>query len=238
MITAEKIIALAYGQLGVVENPAGSNKVIYNTDFYGREVSGPAYPWCCSHIWWLFWKLGASSLFCGGARVASCTAVMRYAKNNGLFVKSGFRRGDLILYNFDGNANDAEHIGICVGSDGSSVTCIEGNTSQTSDDNGGKVMLRSRSLKVVIGAYRPNYIQTTKKEEETVKVEVKVLKKGSSGAQVKSLQILLNGKGHSCGEVDGSFGKKTLAGVKSFQTANNLVPDGSVGPATWKKLLG
>ena len=237
MITVDKITALATGQLGVVENPPGSNKVIYNTEFYGKEVSGSSYPWCCVFIWWLFWKLGASTLFCGGTRVASCTATMRYAKNNGLFVRSNYRPGDLILYTFDGNVNDAEHIGLCVAADNNSVTCIEGNTSESSQDNGGKVMLRSRSLKVVIGAYRPNYL-IPKKEEETVKVELKVLKKGSSGRQVETLQILLNCKGFSCGAVDGDFGKKTLAAVKKFQEANHLAVDGSVGPATWKKLLG
>jgi peptidoglycan hydrolase-like protein with peptidoglycan-binding domain len=39
-------------------------------------------------------------------------------------------------------------------------------------------------------------------------------------------------------KVDNSFGKDTLAAVKSFQRDERLSADGSVGPATWKKLCG
>ena len=47
-------ITLAEQQLGTKENPSGSNKVKYNTWFYGSEVSGSAYPWCAAFISWLF----------------------------------------------------------------------------------------------------------------------------------------------------------------------------------------
>ena len=71
----------------------------------------------------------------------------------------------------------------------------------------------------------------------TVKIEMNVLKYGSKGEQVKTLQRLLTAMGHPCGAVDGSFGSITLAGVKSFQSANNLEVDGSVGILTWTALL-
>ncbi|HZJ57077.1 MAG TPA: peptidoglycan-binding protein, partial [Clostridia bacterium] len=62
------------------------------------------------------------------------------------------------------------------------------------------------------------------------------LKRGSKGTQVKYLQQRLNALGFNVGEVDGSFGPKTLAGVHAFQKANGLAVDGSVGPATRAKL--
>lgn len=68
-------------------------------------------------------------------------------------------------------------------------------------------------------------------------VEIPVLKKGAKGAPVGALQILLNGLGYSCGEVDGSFGNKTLAAVQKFQKDRGLAVDGSVGKATWTALL-
>lgn len=60
-----------------------------------------------------------------------------------------------------------------------------------------------------------------------------ILRRGSKGEQVKTLQRLLGFKGD---DVDGSFGKQTLAAVVAFQRANGLVADGEVGPLTWAKL--
>lgn len=243
MVTANQVLALAKGQLGTKESPAGSNNVVYNTEYYGKPVSGN-YPWCCVFIWWLFKKLNASNLFCGGAKIASCTAVMRYAKNHGLWVTSGYKPGDLILYNWNGKKDECHHIGILEGTGKGTVICIEGNTSMTNQDNGGNVMRRTRNLSVVVGAYRPSYVtmvknaSASKKEAEKVNVSVPVLKQGAKGSPVKKLQILLNGLGHNCGSVDGSFGPKTLSAVKAFQAACRLPVDGSVGPKTWAKLLG
>ena len=72
----------------------------------------------------------------------------------------------------------------------------------------------------------------------TTTVKLNVLKSGCTGDSVKALQMLLNGWGHNCGTVDGSFGPKTVAAVKSFQKVNGLTQDASVGPKTWVALLG
>ncbi len=62
------------------------------------------------------------------------------------------------------------------------------------------------------------------------------LKLGSSGASVRTLQQALANAGFSPGAIDGQFGPKTAAAVKSFQSAKGLVADGIVGPKTWAKL--
>lgn len=77
-----------------------------------------------------------------------------------------------------------------------------------------------------------------KKEENTVTVNLPLLKRGSKEDSVKALQILLNGNGHNCGTVDGSFGPATLTAVKAFQKAKKLEQDGIVGALTWATLLG
>jgi putative chitinase len=59
-----------------------------------------------------------------------------------------------------------------------------------------------------------------------------VLKRGSSGDDVKKLQEKLGV------ETTGTFGPKTEAAVKSWQKANGLKDDGIVGNATWSKLFG
>ena len=57
---------------------------------------------------------------------------------------------------------------------------------------------------------------------------------GDTGADVKALQEALISLGFSCGKwgADGEFGKATKSAVVAFQTANNLVADGIVGPKT------
>lgn len=77
---------------------------------------------------------------------------------------------------------------------------------------------------------------------ETVKftVEMRKLKYGSEGEDVKALQILLIGNGCSCGEwgADGDFGISTENAVKEYQRKKNLQADGIAGHQTWSSLLG
>ena len=65
-----------------------------------------------------------------------------------------------------------------------------------------------------------------------------VLKEGSSGAVVRSLQTLLtNGAlgewGTTPQGIDGIFGPKTKASVEAFQTWGGVTVDGVVGDQTW-----
>jgi hypothetical protein len=59
-----------------------------------------------------------------------------------------------------------------------------------------------------------------------------VLKLGSSGAEVTSLQQRLKELGFDPNGVDGHFGAGTQAAVIAFQQANKLETDGKVGPGT------
>lgn len=155
--TPEKVLNLARSQIGVKENPPGSNAVIYNTAYYGREVSGLAYPWCAAFLWWLFHVCGGSELYFGGNKTAGSTTLMNYYKQQGRFLTSDYRAGDLVFFSWKGSKTRADHAGIVESFDGKIVTTIEGNTSIESDDNGGTVMRRYRPLSVVIGAARPDY---------------------------------------------------------------------------------
>lgn len=64
-----------------------------------------------------------------------------------------------------------------------------------------------------------------------------VLKKGSTGVGVVTLQAALNAHGYNCGQADGKFGTQTEIALKAFQTANGLTADGECGALTWAKLL-
>ena len=81
---------------------------------------------------------------------------------------------------------------------------------------------------------------STSQTGEVVEVQLKVLKKGSKGDHVKALQAILRGYGYDLGRtgIDGDFGPVTDSCVRKYQSRNGLETDGSVGPATWRKMLG
>ena len=60
--------------------------------------------------------------------------------------------------------------------------------------------------------------------------------KQSNGPVVVRLQNLLLERGFDPGPIDGIFGDKTEAAVKTFQETNSLEVDGVVGPKTWLAL--
>ena len=70
----------------------------------------------------------------------------------------------------------------------------------------------------------------------TVTVELSVLRKGSRGDQVKTLQRLLNAFGASL-DVDGDFGSKTDKALREYQKAKGLEVDGICGKNSWTSLL-
>lgn len=65
----------------------------------------------------------------------------------------------------------------------------------------------------------------------------RILRRGDSGEDVKSLQELLNKLGYDL-EVDGNYGRGTKAAVRDFQEKNGLGADGNFGPKTAEVLLG
>lgn len=58
-----------------------------------------------------------------------------------------------------------------------------------------------------------------------------VLRVGSVGSYVKAAQVALKVT------ADGIFGRKTETAVRIFQSAHNLIPDGVIGPKTWRELV-
>lgn len=225
-------------QIGIVESPPGSNNVKYNTDYYGSAVSGDSYPWCVTFIWDGFRIAGLSQLFCGGQKTAYCPFVESYARSHGQWVTSGYKEGDLLLYDWNGDGT-ADHIGYCAGTSGSSLICIEGNLSD-------KVQQVTRSPATVRGAYRPRYSDAdptpspSPSPTPSGKFTLPVLRRGSKGETVRAAQILLAGRGYSVGSwgADGDFGSGTYAGVTNFQSSKGLSADGVIGEQTWRALLG
>lgn len=154
--TKDAIVEIAKSQLGVCESPPNSNKVKYNTWYYGREVSGAAYPWCMAFVEWVFNEAGFK-LF----KTASCSAMVNQYKTKSpkQIIKGEYQVGDIIFFDFSGKKTKTEHVGICVGVNGSQIITIEGNTSISNNSNGREVMQRARSLSSISCAIRPTYAE-------------------------------------------------------------------------------
>lgn len=157
MATAKELLAVAVRQLNVREDPPDSNNVRYNTWYYGREVSGNAYPWCMAFVQWCFDQAGVKL----PARTASCGTLMNAAKSFGIWVTEDFQPGDVAIYDFSGKRRTTEHCGIVEAVlPGYGVQAIEGNTSESgSQSNGGMVCRKKRPWKHIVGAIRPEFEQ-------------------------------------------------------------------------------
>ena len=193
MATISELLDIARRQLGVKEDPPGSNKVKYNAWYYGREVSGAAYPWCMVFVQWVFDRASVKL----PTRTASCGALMRAAQAAGCWVTKGYRPGDVVIYDFPGGAA-TDHCGIVEAVDDSRVSAIEGNTSSSNDADGGAVERRTRRLSLIAGAVRPTFDEEVEEMRYNTVAECpdwaretvqKLIDKGYLGGDGQSLDL-------------------------------------------------
>ena len=159
-MTAEKVLAIARGELGNTESPAGSNRTKY-----GKWFGLDGYAWCMMFVMWCFNQAGALRLL--PKRTASCGDLMRSAKAAGCWVTEDYRPGDVVIYDFPGGAA-TDHTGIIEKVTLTGVVAIEGNTSQAgSQSNGGMVCRKTRPYSQIVGVVRPNYQKEDKRMDNT-----------------------------------------------------------------------
>lgn len=247
MAKASEIMKLAKSYVGTKESPAYSNNVIFNTHYYGHEVSGGNYAWCVVFVWDTFRMAGASNLFCDGKKTAWVDTVRDWAKSKGLVVsKDQGRHGDLALFDWNHNGS-GDHIGFidAKNANGSYQTC-EGNTSVDNNSNGGEVRIRTRYPSEIMMIIRPQYEAEeisptpTPTKEETVKMELRMLKRGMSGNDVRAAMLLMKDKGYypwNIPATDKLFGAKMEQGLKKMQAEHGLGVDGLLGKNSWTYLL-
>lgn len=151
MATPEKLLDVARKELGVRESPPGSNAVKYNAWYYGRPVSGAAYPWCMTFVQWVFNQAGARLPYI----TASCGGLLTWYRRNRPERAAGTPRpGDIVIYDF-GHTGIVESVG-----EKGTITAIEGNTSPGSagsQSNGGMVCRRTRKTSCVTAYIRPDW---------------------------------------------------------------------------------
>ena len=159
-MSREKVIEIARLELGVTEDPAGSNRTKYGAA-YGLDGQ----PWCVMFLWWVFREAGERMAFFGGGKTASCSTLLRWYREQGLTVPvEDVQTGDIVLMNFHGG-KDPEHCGLVVETwhrktgELTFVDTVEGNTSPSdgSQSNGGMVCLKSRYPSQIVAVCRPQY---------------------------------------------------------------------------------
>jgi len=242
------IIRLAEAEVGYKEK--ASNKDLYsktgnagtnNYTKYGKEMHDiqpknmdfPA-AWCDAFVDWLMVQLckyfgygvdKAKELLCGDFDDYTFNSVNYYKKANRWVTKNP-KRGYQIFFGGSG------HTGIVIAVDSSYVHTVEGNKG-----NMVKICKYKLDDKSIIGYGRPKYELLSKAYNNSISSSSSykfktMLSLGSKGNKVRFLQWILGGL-----EVDGSFGPKTEAKVKAYQTNKGLEVDGIVGPLTWKSLI-
>ena len=152
-MTADRVLEIAKREIGTVEADGNRQK-------YGKAYGLDGAYWCMIFVWWCFRQAGASALFYGGGKCASCSQLMNWAKAQRKWVTKDYKPGDVLIYDFPGNSTKTDHTGICESWDGYYATAIEGNTSSGlsgSQSNGDGVYRKRRPMAYILGAYRPDY---------------------------------------------------------------------------------
>lgn len=248
-------------------NAGGGNYTKYARDldripgFYNGPKQG--FAWCDVFYDWLlvhaFGTILAKRLLCQpeNSAGAGCLYSAMYFRNAGQFHTAGPQPGDQIFFTY--SPGEVSHTGVVESVSGTTVTTIEGNTSDS-------VGRRSYPINsgTIYGYGRPDWSlldgvsdEDTAEDPEPVspapvtkpqricQVQLPELKNGDTGTPVERLQTLLIGRGYYCGgrtfggreQPDGEFGPATEVAVRDLQVSAKLTQDGVVGSETWATLL-
>ena len=145
MTTVKQVLAVAQGELGTAESPAGSNRTKYGL-WYGLDGQ----PWCMMFVMWVLYMAGVKLPY----KTASCSDLLRwYRTNRPACVVQTPAPGDIVIYSFG-------HTGLVESVKPGAITAIEGNTSPDStgsQSNGGMVCRKTRRITQVTAFIRPEY---------------------------------------------------------------------------------
>ncbi len=247
MTTAQQLLDVARSQLGVKEQPQGSNRTAYG-EWYG--VNGA--PWCAIFGAWVNTHSGLGDprdVYNTGPRGWQyCPAILNVVRRAGIAVDArNAQPGDALLFNWPGG-DSSEHYGICESNSGTGLVTIEGNTSLGSDANGGMVMRRGRSYGLIVSAVRfpfsnPAPVPPPPPPALDPAVDWAALRRalaahwlpviqgipdlhpGDKSLAVAALQEALNLVSGAGLVVDGEYGNATAAAVGYFQRFFDITQD-------------
>lgn len=230
MASAQAVLDIARSQLGVHEDPPGSNQVLYAT-----WAGIPGLAWCAAFFCWVLDQAGALDV----PRFVNCAAGLQAYSDRGR-AGSEPRIGAAVFFQWPGWTR-ACHIGVVEAIRPDGEVTIEGNTDAAGGRTGGKVMRQVRRANIVGYGY-PVYDELAPATPIAPAVPVTIaarpmVRQGSRGPAVAELQQKLNAMAGGAGlATDGIFGPRTAEAVRGFQRFHGLAVDGIVGPRTWGAL--
>lgn len=236
-------------------------------DFYNGKKNG--YAWCDIFVDWLFVKTfgpvkGREMLYQPPQSAgAGCLYSAGYYKAANAFHRTNPRPGDQIFFSY--SAGEYSHTGIVVDVNGTTITTIEGNTS----DSVGRRTYET-SNHTIAGYGTPNWdlavepwekpfvvvenghiVNSSEWNQEDKPVEQPVEQKKENHSwtppllhydpdnyfeAVKLLQCHLNVRNFNSGKADGYYGAVTQAAVNRAKSFYGLEADGVCDQALWDKL--
>jgi peptidoglycan hydrolase-like protein with peptidoglycan-binding domain len=214
----QTIIDTAASQNGTKENPPNTNKTSYG-EWYGMN----GVHWCAIFVSWVYDQAGHPLGQIDSPKgYHYCPSAYNFWKRNNRITKNP-QPGDIVLYDWEGDAR-SNHTGIFVEwiKQGETFKAWEGNTSLTNDSDGGQVMMRTRSVKLVQAFVNTGIFG------DAIQPITGILKRGDKGAGVAAIQKQLFDLKYEGVTVDGDFGATTEKLIKQFQQEHGLVITGVV----------
>lgn len=236
-----KFLQIAEAEVGYHEGDNNYNKFAAQLDplniTYGDKQNQP---WCGEFVLWCAVKAFGVERGLKLLRsprpsgIPLCSEGARYFREAGQLVK-GPERGDIVFFSYSGDIN---HTGIVTSTYNGAINTVEGNCGDAV-----KRCAYSAHGGNIAGYGRPDWSAVCEDGGEEPKPTINglpLLRYGDMSETVRAAQILLIGRGYTCGGcgADGEFGPATRQAVENFQTTHNLEADGIIGPATWGALLG
>lgn len=251
----EKVVAAAKAWLGCNEADGSHRQIVDVYNSHRPLARGYALKytdaWCAGFVSAVAIKLGLTDIM--PTEVGVWNMIELYRKLGRWQESDSYvpKPGDVIMYAWGDNGvgdctSGASHVGIVVSCDGKTITVIEGNKANAVGYR--EIAVNGRYIR---GFGLPDYAsKATENEpvspapatnkEETIKMELRMLKRGMSGNDVRAAMLLMKDKGYYPYTIPASdklFGPKMEAGVRKMQAEHNLGVDGLIGCNSWTFLL-
>ena len=255
MASAKQVLAQLAALAGENEAVLGSNNTTVNKYFNAKGQ-----PYCGYSLWYAAKKAG-SGIWNGCANPAYVPTVKSFLSARKV-PNSQAQPGDIFAYK-------NQHVGfIFEPISGTTVITLEGNSTVYKTEAQARsgavgtgayegIGYKKRNLTSDFTIYRPAYesnntsdttaaatspAPSTQSVGSAVTVSMNLIKQGSTGPQVKTVQRILYAYGVKGADgkkiaVDGSFGANTTYAVKTLQKKLGVAADGEVGKDTWTAFL-